>query len=420
MTPNRDGLASPRRVMLGLHTVVPSGVDTHCIDAAAEMVRRGIEVTAVLPEDAALDVVAQRFESAGAAVERVDTDGRRGRRAQLRGLWRLYRLCRTLRPDVVHLHTKHSTGGPLFLAAARAARRPAIVLTEHNLPGAGDGRRSWLGRRGLRLDRLAHALIAVSRRNAALRREAIGACESRFAVVLNGVPIADTPPQERAANRTRVREEYGIPPGVVTLGCVVRFSADKGLDDLVRAFAMARQERPCALLLVGDGPVRAEIEALARDLGVGGDVVFTGEQANPAPFFDAMDAFVLAVPAGSMSIALLEGMVRGLPPVITFCGPEEAVIDGETGLGAPPRDPDGLARVLARLIDDAALRRRLGDAAAAHVRAHYSAARVVDDLVDVYTHARGGELPRRLRADAPPDARPGDRTLLPANVRVAS
>lgn len=402
-------MTTVQRVLFGLHTVVPSGVDTHCVDAAGEMVARGIAVDVVLPEDRALDVVAERMERVGASVERFDTDGRRGRMAQLRGLWRLYRLCRRRRPDVVHLHTRHSTGGPLFLAAARAAGRSTVLLTEHNVPERGAGVRGWLGRKGLRPDRAAHALIAVSRRNAAIRRDEIGADPRRFAAILNGVPIVEATNEERAANRRRVRATFGIPAGTVVIGSVVRFSADKGLDDLVRAFALVRRDRPAALLLVGDGPVRDDLESLANELGVAADVVFAGEQPNPIPFLDAMDAFALAVPAGTMSIALLEAMARGLPPVITFCGPEEAVVDGETGLSAPPRDPAGLADALARLVDDPVLRARLGDAAAAHVRDHFSVARVVDDLLDVYVHARSGRLPERVRADGPPNPRPGER-----------
>ena len=86
------------------------------------------------------------------------------------------------------------------------------------------------------------------------------------------------------------------------------------------------------------------------------------------------------------------------------------MIDGETGLAAPPSDPDGLAAVLSRLIDDAGLRRRIGYAAEAHVRRHFSIARVADDVLCVYGTANMDLYPEH-RADGPFNARPGDRPV---------
>jgi glycosyltransferase involved in cell wall biosynthesis len=161
------------------------------------------------------------------------------------------------------------------------------------------------------------------------------------------------------------------------------------------------------LLLVGDGPLGPSLEEQARQLGISDDVLMPGYFENALPFLHAMDVFVLAVPAGSMSIALLEAMSQGLPSVITFCGPEEAVIPEETGLCAPPSNPAGLAVSLARLVADECLRVRLGRAASAHVRRHFSIARVADDLMDVYQTRQRATVPPRLRADGLPNPRPG-------------
>jgi glycosyltransferase involved in cell wall biosynthesis len=254
------------------------------------------------------------------------------------------------------------------------------------------------------MDRLTHSLVAVSRRNAALRTRRLGP-RPHLAAVLNGVPVTDVPRSEREANRHTVRNTLGIALDAVVIGSVVRLSIGKGLHDLIEAYAQVRAQRPCELLLVGDGPLRSELEQLAASLGIAGHVHFAGHQRVPVAFLDAMDVFVLAVPAGSMSIALLEAMERWLPPVITFCGPEEAVIAEETGLCAPPNDPQGLAQVLLRITADEGLRARLGRAAGEHVRRHFSVRRVADDLLDVYSSGRGGRPPERLRADGPANAR---------------
>ena len=137
---------------------------------------------------------------------------------------------------------------------------------------------------------------------------------------------------------------------------------------------------------------------LGCDEGDRSEDPFAGHQRQPIRYLDAMDAFVLAVPAGSMSIALLEAMAHGLPSVITFCGPEEAVVDGDTGLCAPPEDPDGLALALRSLTQDPDLRLRLGRNGAAYVRARFSSERVADDLLAVYNLRNTGSIPSQLIA----------------------
>jgi glycosyltransferase involved in cell wall biosynthesis len=379
-------------------------MESHAADLAGEYVARGFAVLAVVPGGQAFDGLAGRFMSAGAQTLRLTTDARDGRVRQLSGIATLARELRRFRPTIVHIHTGGATGGLAPVLVARAVTRAKVGITEHDVPGDSPSRGQSLAR--ALLDRSSHAVIAVSRRNAGLRQARIPVRGASFAVVLNGVPLKQAP-----GRRDAVREELGLDQSEAVIGSLVRLAEGKGLDTLVRAFARVREGRPCRLLLVGDGPLREELEELATELGVAADVIFAGQQPEPAGYLEAMDAFCLAVPAGSMSIALLEAMSLGLPPVITFGGPEEAVIDGETGLLAKPSDPPALAQALARLVDDRELRARLARAAKVHVRRHYSTARVADDLLEVFASARAGSLTPRLRADAPPDPRPGDRTL---------
>lgn len=370
------------RLLLAVQSTSPGGMETHCVDLAAEFGRRGVAVTVVLPEPELFDPLSDRFRLAGAAVVRLETTAYRGRRAQLRRVRALFNLMRDVRPDVVHLHTGGATGGLLLVLVARFGSSARVVVTEHDVPSEHPQLSSRLSR--FVLDRLAFGLVAVSQRNAELRRSRLGVPVGKLVSILNGVPILESTPAERRDNRGAIRSRLGLAADAVVIGSLVRLAAGKGLDDLVRAFAIVLRAQPSHLVLVGEGPLRAEIEAQAREMGVAQALHLVGNQAQPLPYLDAMDVFALAVPAGSMSIALLEAMARGLPPVITFCGPEEAVIDGQTGLCAPPNDPEGLASVLIQLVADPRRRAELGKAAARHVRQQFSVGRVADDLVSVY------------------------------------
>jgi glycosyltransferase involved in cell wall biosynthesis len=397
-------MTTPRRIAIVIQSTSPGGMETHALDLAAEYARRRLPVSVVLPDGDRFDVLASRAAAAGAAVTRCTTDGRHGRRAQLGGLWTFARQMRRWKPGVTHLHTGGATGGLAVVALSRWVGRATTVITEHDVPVERPGRAHRLTR-GL-LDRSAHAVVAVSRRNAALRHARLPVKSRVFASVLNGVPL----PGELAraqAGAMEVRAALGIAPGEVVVGSLVRLAEGKGLDTLLDAFSMVHRARPCRLLLVGDGPLRGALEEQAARLGVADAVTFSGSQRDPQPYLAAMDVFVLAVPAGSMSIALLEAMALGLPPVITFCGPEEAVIPGETGLGAPPNDPGALAAAIGSLVGDPALRRQLGLAARSHVGRHFSVGRVADDLLAVYEAGRTGVLPRRLDPAGPPTPYPG-------------
>ena len=338
----------------------------------------------------------------------LDTDGRNGRRSQFLSWLRYVRWGTEQRPDIVHIHTGGATGGLAVAAASKWVFRATVIRTEHDVPiDVPDlplKLSSWL------TDVCCDAVVAVSRRNAGLRRERLHKPRN-FAAVLNGVPVppGSTDPDRRSATRAAL----GISPEELVVGSVVRLAEGKGLTDLLRAFALISTRTPRRLLLVGDGPIRDDLESLVASLGLAGRVIFAGHQVNPDPFFRAMDLFVLPVPEGSMSIALLEAMARGVPSVITFGGPEEAVVDGVTGRTAPPCDPVGLATVLTELVNDPAERTRLGIAGLEHVRASLSADRVAEDLLSIYAIARSGRVPHRLQVTNVPrnsGSMPGART----------
>jgi glycosyltransferase involved in cell wall biosynthesis len=155
------------------------------------------------------------------------------------------------------------------------------------------------------------------------------------------------------------------------LVAVGRLVHQKGFDLLLRAFARIAPDHPEWTLTVwGEGEQRAALEALCAHLGVAGRVQLPGLTERPGRWVQEADIFVLSSRYESFGNVITEAMVAGLPVIAFECpwGPGEILRDGEDGLLVPPEDVGALAAAIRRLIVDADLRRRLGQAAARNVR----------------------------------------------------
>lgn len=152
--------------------------------------------------------------------------------------------------------------------------------------------------------------------------------------------------------------------GTVSIVCICRQDPRKGLNTLLHALKLLKDRGvPFRCILAGNGPFRAPNAALAARLGLGGEVSFPGFVASAEELLDSTDIFVLpSVEEGAGAISLLEAMHKGLPIVTTRCdGIPEDFTDGENGFLVPMEDAGALAGRLEQLINDPALRRRLGD-----------------------------------------------------------
>jgi len=363
-------------------------METYILSLVGELRSRGFEVHAVLPETAKFDQWAQEVSEAGAVVTRLNTDAREGRIGQLPRLWSFVRLLRRIRPNVVHLHTGGATGGLATLLFARVITRASVVLTEHDIPKSRFSR--WQRLTKKLSSRFSHTVTVGSWKLADVRAELVGFQDPRVVSLPIGISLKPVVDSERSTNRAKVRGQLRIPADAVVVGTAIRLAENKGLDVLLRGFSVAHQQAPCKLVVVGDGPLRGQLELLAADLGVADDVEFVGMQSDPTPYYDAMDIFANAVPVGSGSMALLEAMVRGVPGVITFGGPEEAVVDGVTGLSVQPGNAAELGEALLKLIRDKNTRIAMSNAAREYIHQRFSMARVADDLVRIYAAAQSG------------------------------
>jgi glycosyltransferase involved in cell wall biosynthesis len=182
--------------------------------------------------------------------------------------------------------------------------------------------------------------------------------------------------------------------------CVGRLVPEKGQRVLLEAVAMlARRGRPVRLCYVGDGPDRAALEARVAELGLSDRVRFAGGVNQDAilAHYEAADAFALASFAEGIPVVLMEAMAMGLPCVTTYtAGIPELVRDGVDGVLVSPSDAEGLAAALERLLDDPALRARLGAAAREHVLERWRLDASVDRLAEIFRRRlgeRGEESP---------------------------
>ena len=177
--------------------------------------------------------------------------------------------------------------------------------------------------------------------------------------------------------------------------CVGRLVPAKGQHILVAAVdRLARAGRAVRLRVVGDGPDRAALEHDVAARGLAGHVVFEGavNQDRIRALYAQADAFALASFAEGIPVVLMEAMAMEIPCVTTcITGIPELVRDGIDGLLVAPSDDEALAAALGRLMDDAALRRRLGEAGRRRVEEKYDLSRNTDRLAEIFRRrlARG-------------------------------
>ncbi|MFN4243218.1 MAG: glycosyltransferase family 4 protein [Tepidisphaerales bacterium] len=233
----------------------------------------------------------------------------------------------------------------------------------------------------LRGKREAHTLLVANERTRrALPRGVRGRV---IELVENGVDFTVfTPPDAPKA--------AGGPTRFVFAGRLVDW---KGVDHLLRAMKLVVAETPAELEVLGDGVERGRLEALRDELGLQGVVHFRGwlAQTEVARRLRQADVFVLPSLWECGGAVVLEAMAAGVPVIATDWGGPADYLDAETGVLVPPTDPRqfplDLARAMIRLARDPALRRRLGDAAAAKVRLHYDWERKIDRILEIYESA---------------------------------
>jgi glycosyltransferase involved in cell wall biosynthesis len=295
------------------------------------------------------DAVVADLEGSGLPV--VCLDGGRGSG----WLRRLRALVDGQRIDLVHAHSPVPAVGARLVLWRR--RDVAVVYTEHNVWPSYHPLTRVANR--LTFSRNDHVFTVSEDVRASVRRR-----PARGPVVETLYHGLD-PGSAAAWSPAGVREELGIPASAPLVVTVANFRRDKGHPYLLEAAALVRHQLPeVRFVLVGLGPLEAEMRERARRMALDGTVVFTGFRQDARRIVAAADVFVLASLREGLPIALLEAMAAGVPPVVTGVGGmPEVVEDGRHGSVVPPADPAALARAVAALLGDPATHRRMAEAA---------------------------------------------------------
>ena len=282
--------------------------------------------------------------------------------------WRLGRALQSAKPDAVHCHNLAATviGAPLAMASGART----ILATRHGLvgppqPGHREGR-FWAAARACD-----HVVAVCDAAQQHLRRGAGNAAE-KVVVIRNGASPA-------AGGRLAAPRAGGS--GAFTIVCVARLAPIKGHRWLLQALALLRRERPeVRLVLVGDGPERPALEALARQLALESSVSFAGERLDPGHWLENADLFALASETEGLPVALIEAFAAGLPAVVTDVGGmPELVTRAAAGAVVPAADPRALADAIATLASSTTDLGLLGSRARAFYLAHLTPQRMHED-----------------------------------------
>ena len=362
---------SPLKILHVVDSLEFGGLERVVTDLAKAQQSRGHEV-AVFSISPTVGFLPELLD-AGIPVE----VGGKSRGFDLNVLGKLRRMIVSRKVRVVHAHNFVPNYYSATALMATGQRR-TLVGTCHDMGMRLSNRKlRWMYRLSLlRTARLAMVGQQVHERY--VGSGWIGA--NRAETVLNGIPVQSF---KGTAQRSAVaRQRLGLSASIPVIGCVGRLVPLKNQRLLIEILpALLRVHPTLKLVVVGYGELEASLRELASSTGVTNEVLFLGQRADVSDLLPAFDIFALPSRTEGLSIALLEACATGLAVVATAVGGNPEIIHhDETGLLIPVDDADALRQALMSLLNDPALRVRLGTSASAWVAAHAS----IDALCSTY------------------------------------
>jgi len=306
----------------------------------------------------------------------------------LTAAWRFARVVKRLAPDVIHAHDPHavamaSLALSLGAASVQGAEAPALVAS----------RRVDFHLRGNSFSRWKHrqvdCFIAASE---AIRRMLVadGVPAERTATVHEGIDVEHV----EAAPPVNVHEVFWLPHHAPVVGNVAALVPHKGQRHLIEAAHLVVQELPDArFVILGEGELREQLERQVRDYHLEKHVLLPGFRTDVIGCIKGFDLFVMSSVTEGLGTSLLDAMACARPIVATRAGGiPEIVVDGATGLLVEPRDHHAMAAAIVRLLNDEALRRRMGEAGYARVGERFTVERMLAGTVAIYQRVAGSSL----------------------------
>jgi L-malate glycosyltransferase len=290
--------------------------------------------------------------------------------------WRLSRLLKQLRPDVVHAHDPHGVAmASLALSMSTELDKPPLVAARRVDFHMKDNALSrWKYRQ-------VDCFICASE---AIRQMVIadGVPAARVVTVLEGIDLGHV----EAAPVANLHAELWLPHHAPIVGNVAALVPHKGQRHLIEAAAIVVTKVPDArFVIAGEGELRPALERQIKDHHLEKHVFLAGFRPDVLSVHKAFDIFVMSSVTEGLGTSLLDAMACGKPIVATTAGGmPEVVVDGQTGLLVPPRDHEAMANAIIRLLTDVRARRAMGAAGEARVRERFSAERMVQDTLAVY------------------------------------
>jgi glycosyltransferase involved in cell wall biosynthesis len=327
-------------------------------------------------------------EARGLGIEVVAVGKKRG--LDLRALQFLRQQLRTEHQKTgnVVLHTHNPAAHYYGVAAALGLGMARIINTRHGMGAQGSSQLDFLYRLAM-LNTDKGVAVCRAGRDRFVQTGVISAAKA--VVVPNGAAVEVIATRNSQAKQ-RLLAELGRPSTSVVLGTVGRLSAVKDQASLLHALAQLRNvmrdavadtlpgaeldatdesifcatsgfDRAVELVIIGDGELRAKLETLAQDLSISHCVHFMGMRSDVAQLLAALDVFVLSSLSEGYSLAMVEAAAAALPIVATKVGGNADIVEeGANGLLVPPKDVQLLTQAMAMLVDDTALRERMGHA----------------------------------------------------------
>ncbi|MEO8607724.1 MAG: glycosyltransferase [Chloroflexota bacterium] len=366
------------RVAHVIKAVQVAGAERHLLTLLSGLRAQGIDAQLLLlvEPDNAMQSYVVAAESRGIPVERLVI-----KRHLDPSLYnRLNQSLRNLKPDVVHTHLLHAD---LYgIPAARWTKVPVVVSSRHN--DNAFRRRAPIKQVNRVLWRMTDAGIAISDSIARFTVEVEGAAKNKIHRIYYGLePIK---PLDRNAARTDLLRELNLPDGSDLIGIICRLTEQKGITYGLQAFAKIAADFPRAhLLIAGDGPLRSALAREADALMLTDRVHFLGWRDNIPALMAGLDIFLAPSLWEGFGLVFLEAMAQATPIIASNVSAiPEVIVDGETGLLVPPRDVEGLAEALGKLLSDKPLRQYMGLQGQDRLETQFSAARMVDETAALY------------------------------------